>query len=748
MRAIVISTNFRNTDNWMSLFTRLISEGGVCEAVYLSWAGDPSVKRMDELSLPIRYQEDIPTLGRDGLALPQLRALLDRVVDETIDVVFLCDMQSYPSAAIFGILCERSRRPMVIGLQHGLFQSWWLYNQSFCADHLLCFGERHRTELLPSLRGRARPVGLPKLDALKAIESQEHGYILYLAQRVPEAAPVVQLLGEVEQVTGLPVVVRNHPQYTHLIEHRSSLPVPMVKGRLAPEQSYLDLLANANWVMTPHSTAGLEALYLHKPVVLLPNHGLTAWGGYPGVATDMSVGAVLAALDRARTRHPEIAMFLDDVLGGRRFDHTQRAVQALDDLVRGNGSFSPPLAASLDFALKSVAQGAQVQACTSLGLEDMAWLFRCDNHNRGIVRQNFDEASLLWRAARMTAGPILEIGRRHGGSTALLLAAGGARPLVSIDISPEHHEACDLFFAEVEAAQPGRLNLMIGDSRVPLGAPHRFGLLFIDGDHTYEGVRADTIAHWGELSRHDGRPALVVYHDAVPNPGLSQEGRLNHCEGVRRFCDELMAVGCAIAMGSAGSSLVLEKTGELPAEWVFEARKKALMRRDDVVELVRQGGVGIELGVAEGFLSERFLQHKVLSHLYSIDMYAGDRGHDDDQYRRAIARLVPFRDANTLVKLRFDDALHLFPDEYFDFIYVDGYAHTGEEAGATFRDWYPKLKPGGIMAGDDYCPEWPLVVEAVDRFLALERLPLNVIDCREDVAYSKYPTWYTVKPSR
>ena len=389
---------------------------------------------------------------------------------------------------------------------------------------------------------------------------------------------------------------------------------------------------------------------------------------------------------------------------------------------------------------------AHVPPCTSLGLEDMVWLFSSDNRNRGIISQNIDEASLLWRAARMTAGPILEIGRRHGGTTVLLLAAGGNRPVVSIDLAPEHHEECDRVFAEVAVSQPGRLQLMIADSRLPLDTSYRFGLLFIDGDHTYDGVRADTIAHWGAVSQQLGNPALVVYHDAVPNSGLIHEGRPNHHEGVQKFCDELISAGCAVARFSTGSSLVLEKTGELPFEWVFEARKNRLLKRHDILTLVRQGGVGIELGVAEAFLSERFLEQKVLSHLYSIDMYAGDRGHDNEQYFRAISRLMPFRESNTLIKLRFDEAVNLFPDQYFDFIYVDGYAHTGEEFGRTFSDFYPKLKPGGIMAGDDYCPEWPLVVDAVDRFLAVEGLALNIIDCREDVAYSKYPTWYTIKP--
>lgn len=378
--------------------------------------------------------------------------------------------------------------------------------------------------------------------------------------------------------------------------------------------------------------------------------------------------------------------------------------------------------------------------------EDISWLFFCSNQNRGIIRQNFDEAALLWKAVASTSGPILEIGRRHGGTTVLLLSASASRTVTSIDIAPAHHPECDIFFEEIKKTKPERLELLVADSRKKLNYNKKFGLLFIDGDHSYEGVRADTIAHWDALTDHDDSPALAVFHDAVPNNGLAHEKRINHCEGVQKFCNELIASGSAIFVASAGSSLLLKKIKELPDEWIIENISRNLSSREDVISFVKRGGIGLELGVAEGYLSERFLRHESLAHLYSIDMYAGDRGHDDEQYKRAISRLAPFKASNTLIKLRFDQALDLFPDAYFDFIYVDGYAHTGEEKGKTFDDWYPKLKPGGIIAGDDYCDDWPLVVESVDQFLRRENLPLHVIKCSEDTPYSRYPTWYTFKP--
>lgn len=173
-------------------------------------------------------------------------------------------------------------------------------------------------------------------------------------------------------------------------------------------------------------------------------------------------------------------------------------------------------------------------------------------------------------------------------------------------------------------------------------------------------------------------------------------------------------------------------------------------RRYDIASVLKEGGVGVELGVAEGFFSRKILEFSRLKYLYSVDMYAGDRGHGTDQYKHALRQLDPFRDRNAILRMRFDEAVDLFPDEYFDFIYVDGYAHTGEEAGDTFFDWYAKLKVGGIIAGDDYdAVMWPGVVSSVNQFAALANIEVMVVQVSEEARteniWSRHATWLAVK---
>lgn len=97
--------------------------------------------------------------------------------------------------------------------------------------------------------------------------------------------------------------------------------------------------------------------------------------------------------------------------------------------------------------------------------------------------------------------------------------------------------------------------------------------------------------------------------------------------------------------------------------------------------------------------------------------------------------------------MTFDQALDLFDDASFDFIYCDEYAHTGEEAGRTLADWYPKLKPGGVMAGDGYDPDnWPLVVWAAHHAANQLGVTLFVTEKVSVDAQNRFPSCYFIRP--
>ena len=167
-----------------------------------------------------------------------------------------------------------------------------------------------------------------------------------------------------------------------------------------------------------------------------------------------------------------------------------------------------------------------------------------------------------------------------------------------------------------------------------------------------------------------------------------------------------------------------------------------LKYRHDIIKLVQHNGIGIELGVARGEFAERILQSNHLREFHGVDKY--DDHHDLREYEQTLKRLGHYKNY-VLHHMTFNKALHLFPDKYFDFIYIDGYAHTGQDNGKTLYDWYSKCKTGGIFSGDDYCREYQKTVDSVDKFVKDYDLDLHIIDCSENTTWSRNPTWYTIK---
>lgn len=166
------------------------------------------------------------------------------------------------------------------------------------------------------------------------------------------------------------------------------------------------------------------------------------------------------------------------------------------------------------------------------GFEDLAFLFSSHQLHHAIVSLAVDEAAYLYRLVR-SLGPatVVEIGRYKGGSTLLMAAAmdKGAR-LYSYDL----HVKQSYLYSGVELDEElraaleryglaDRVELIVADSHTappPADACH---LVFVDGDHTYAGVRAD-YEHWrgtiplgGHLLLHDAGALgdLSVPHDEI-----------------------------------------------------------------------------------------------------------------------------------------------------------------------------------------------------------------------------------------
>jgi len=62
------------------------------------------------------------------------------------------------------------------------------------------------------------------------------------------------------------------------------------------------------------------------------------------------------------------------------------------------------------------------------------------------------------------------------------------------------------------------------------------------------------------------------------------------------------------------------------------------------------------------------------------------------------------------------DAAALYDDDSLHFVFIDA-SHEFDDVRNDLKSWFPKVKVGGVIAGDDYSKElWPGVVKAVDEF--------------------------------
>lgn len=137
-----------------------------------------------------------------------------------------------------------------------------------------------------------------------------------------------------------------------------------------------------------------------------------------------------------------------------------------------------------------------------------------------------EEAHFLYSlAATVTAGCIVEVGSYRGRSTAALaLGSMGGHfvPVYAVEpherfigyyggqFGPEDRAAFFRAMLQTKAYRVVRL-LNTTSATVAPNWPQKISLLFIDGDHTYDGVKAD----WDQWSRHLLPSASVIFDDSL-----------------------------------------------------------------------------------------------------------------------------------------------------------------------------------------------------------------------------------------
>ena len=123
---------------------------------------------------------------------------------------------------------------------------------------------------------------------------------------------------------------------------------------------------------------------------------------------------------------------------------------------------------------------------------------------KGLIRLEVDEAALLYSVAANAEFGVVEIGRLAGGSTFLLAHAQRRLPIYSLDVAPKDDAALKGYFAKVHLG--ANVTLAVGDSASgpshevdPAACGRPYDVLFVDGDHDFEGCFNDLTLWAGRM---------------------------------------------------------------------------------------------------------------------------------------------------------------------------------------------------------------------------------------------------------
>jgi predicted O-methyltransferase YrrM len=86
----------------------------------------------------------------------------------------------------------------------------------------------------------------------------------------------------------------------------------------------------------------------------------------------------------------------------------------------------------------------------------------------------------------------------------------------------------------------------------------------------------------------------------------------------------------------------------------------------------------------------------------------------DTLYNEFIANMEPVKSIVNPIRMTSVAAAETYPDASLDFVLIDG-SHEYQDVVDDILAWKPKLKPGSVLAGDDYA--WPGVQRAVMELL-------------------------------
>lgn len=159
-----------------------------------------------------------------------------------------------------------------------------------------------------------------------------------------------------------------------------------------------------------------------------------------------------------------------------------------------------------------------------------------------------------------------------------------------------------------------------------------------------------------------------------------------------------------------------------------------------MIDALPNGGTWIELGSWLGksitYCYEMSAIKQKKFNFHCCDTWLGSFEHTNEEdknliqehkvYEEFLKNVEPIiNDINLLRGNSWEQSQH-FQDNSCDFVYVDA-SHMYQDVKKDIASWWPKVKPGGYMGGDDYRKTFPGVKQAVREFVTQYNIPFTKI---------------------
>ena len=152
---------------------------------------------------------------------------------------------------------------------------------------------------------------------------------------------------------------------------------------------------------------------------------------------------------------------------------------------------------------------------------------------------------------------------------------------------------------------------------------------------------------------------------------------------------------------------------------------------DEVVEKLPNNSniveVGAWFGKSTNYLANKIKQSEKKINFTTVDTFKGSptedihnntlKVFDNDIYSEFMDSTVLLDNQNVvnIIKDTSVNAKDFFVNNCLDFIMIDA-GHTYDDLKSDINAWYYKVKPGGIISGDDYIPMFQGVIDAVNEY--------------------------------